>query len=1030
MNEIRRKGKAEGSVLFTVVSVMMVMVVFLMSTLTLTTSANRRSYYTFYENQAQYTAQGVLDAISNNAFNDQNFYDWVKALPTTGGEITVGVTDSKIALTPGSEVRAFVEPVDDNYIWDQETGSVRRQSGWKITVTASVGRGKNASESTMVNYIFENYQNDVESDAHNTASWFVTDTLTYSESGGGGDPGSKSVSNLANAMFTGSGAGFYSANNLLCLGPQTFGITRFPAGRGQYSAQGTTNSFSNDSTTVGNGIFVGNFDANKIYFDFQSRGEGVQLYGNFKFLNEAIFSSDLSDWNQSGKTYKYRDTPYIYCDGDLDFSLNTQAQVGGDTTLSKKTQPVNIYTNSISALPISMMGDMYIFDPDADSYLESNQDTNLARFVGENVKKTNYGSTGYVAGDIFCNSAAVTLNGGKYIGGDLIYTNPNGVLTIDLSDRQNRKFGDLTIAGAIVCAGTLNINTSGKNLNVGGGIYATNINYTGASKVNNKDNPSLETICDNPVTREGDAYHDKDLKTITNSSTHATIESLGMKEFSVNTAEGEGYAQLVQKILSSGNPDDTFYGDGPDGSAYSGPDYSLFPFGSRQDEIFTQYLRWDLAAATQADAKANWENDPLCQESYACGHAWGEQVKYADDPTDSSKTLMTYVPYTTPVGVTTLDFVEQQKQTDHSFIPPLDTRTTKTDNSQIYTSGSAFMTKYNITDTVKMDSLTTQSVTIISRPAGGAFGEDAKVDLGDVGVITKNCVLDLETGSGGKTTIFVDPTKNGGNPLAIYLKGGCQNRFVTIVVNNSGYYSGGYGSTNVTGYAEKTIEDDKPYFAGRSDCLFFLDKDIYASEAFRIVTSGAYKQIDAREYDVISSPIYPGAMDSDGKLFVNGDWKAKFEDGDKDACKFEMIPNIVVYGEAGGEYNGYGGGAFPNGSMFNAEVIMPESWFKCPSGTDSVKAASMVYREYTDSVPYDSAASTGKMIVSLGTLYVKDLNVANIPLCVYLGDYNRPSAPGTPTIKRTGTGSAGDQSGNIMVGNNNDKFGKNYQGAS
>jgi len=40
------KGKAKGTVLFTVVTVMLVMVVLLMTTLTLTTSAKRRSYYT------------------------------------------------------------------------------------------------------------------------------------------------------------------------------------------------------------------------------------------------------------------------------------------------------------------------------------------------------------------------------------------------------------------------------------------------------------------------------------------------------------------------------------------------------------------------------------------------------------------------------------------------------------------------------------------------------------------------------------------------------------------------------------------------------------------------------------------------------------------------------------------------------------------------------------------------------------------------------------------------------------------------
>ena len=78
MNKIMKKGKVEGSILFTVVLVMMVMVVFLMATLGLTSSANRRSYYTYFETQAQYAAQAALDAVTNSAYTDGEFYDWVQ----------------------------------------------------------------------------------------------------------------------------------------------------------------------------------------------------------------------------------------------------------------------------------------------------------------------------------------------------------------------------------------------------------------------------------------------------------------------------------------------------------------------------------------------------------------------------------------------------------------------------------------------------------------------------------------------------------------------------------------------------------------------------------------------------------------------------------------------------------------------------------------------------------------------------------------------------------------------------------------
>ena len=71
------KGKVKGTVLFTVVTVMLVMVVLLMTTLTLTTSAKRRSYYTYFESQAQYAANAAIDAVTFSAYNDANFHDWV-----------------------------------------------------------------------------------------------------------------------------------------------------------------------------------------------------------------------------------------------------------------------------------------------------------------------------------------------------------------------------------------------------------------------------------------------------------------------------------------------------------------------------------------------------------------------------------------------------------------------------------------------------------------------------------------------------------------------------------------------------------------------------------------------------------------------------------------------------------------------------------------------------------------------------------------------------------------------------------------
>ena len=67
MKQEQKLLRVKGSVLLTVTMVMFIMVMFLMSTLVLTKSASRRTYYTYFETQAQLAAEAALDAIERNS---------------------------------------------------------------------------------------------------------------------------------------------------------------------------------------------------------------------------------------------------------------------------------------------------------------------------------------------------------------------------------------------------------------------------------------------------------------------------------------------------------------------------------------------------------------------------------------------------------------------------------------------------------------------------------------------------------------------------------------------------------------------------------------------------------------------------------------------------------------------------------------------------------------------------------------------------------------------------------------------------
>lgn len=1026
MKKIRRKGKAEGSVLFTVVTVMMVMVVFLMSTLVLTTSANRRSYYTFYENQAQYTAQGVLDAILNAANNPDdpqsaNFYHWVQGLSNVGDvgtiDVQLNINDTNQPFIPltrnaggASAVTATVERIGSNYIWDAESATVCEQNGWKITVTASVGQGRNASEYTMANYIYENPDNSVQTGATNDAGWSVVNSFNVTPGGTHSNvPGSGS-SNKAKSMFMGGLSNDAASNNLLCLGPQTYGIRRLPAGRGNYANEAVI-GFRNNPQTVGDGLFIGNFEANcATSFVAQRAGEGVQFWGNIYAQNMFEFRSEIND---SSYPNEYRYIPYLYVDGNLHFNGDTGQEIG------MQGQPVNLYVGSMTNAPQHLMGDVYMFDPDADSTYSHSRQTTLSSFITNNVQKTNYTPRGFVGGDLISNNRNLTIsNAVSEIGGDVIMTNPNGKLTIKPNNSH------LVIKGAILCAGDLEID-AGQNwsVTVYGGIYADPNRTRFIGNVNgNAGTP--EQACTNAAASynyiKNSTHMDGDVEVYDvyeNTATSAHFESLGGRG-----ADGSDYNDLINKLLS-GNLGAQSGSDYYTNANNSGRDYSMFPFCSRQDEIFTHYFRWDLAADSAETAAANCDNDPLCQESKACGHEWRVTQKASDAATK-------WVPYTVPKAasavVESLDPDSVMLNNNNSFIPMLQTsQGSPIAANEYFNTVGDFTSGANCTP-VNIQNIPTKNVTFISHSANGTA---VTTTLDAIPVVTSNCEIDLANNNKAYN-LFVDPSQSS-EQIRIVLKGSFMNNPLNIIVNNNCMYNTGVGGadySNPTTYADSSHNTGTPRFAGRSDVLIFFDSSIYANKGLNIMTTGAYQQLmKDHTYDIISNPLYPGAMDANGNLVLNGAWDALYPGAD--AFKFELIPNIVIYGEKDFNYNG----SFQNGFVANAEFIAPDSDFG--SAISEPNVTSLEYREFTESVKYNPYANANNTpnssgIMTMGSMIVRDLKgYTNLPICVYLGDLNRPSITtiDEPTVHaNTGTQS---YNGSATAGSRNDRFGKDHQGA-
>ena len=835
------KGKAKGTVLFTVVTVMLVMVVLLMTTLTLTTSAKRRSYYTYFESQAQYAANAAIDAVTFSAYSDGAFHDWVTHSVTNSadpqgrqdGEIHVKFDGTEIQFTdtPSDEtddmVVCRIEKLNPEVVWDDATRALHPRETWRITATASVGNGRNVSTYSVSQYLYENFQAPVQSlpvEALNRGTYTVSRIEQQQ-----GQQNTPTPTYSSPAMLSFGNVGF--VNNNITLGPCYSNLATLPLGmfrrnnntsfyesidtsdkyyKGEWNESWTGKDpynlyITNDKMmTVGNCIFVNNlYSRVKTVCEFQSAREGVTIYGDLNCDNQGLFfrskvSNAVSDVFTKASNY-------VYVDGMVRFPTNTGFALLGETG---SVLPINLYcggvdTGNNGGRKLSVSGDVYMYDPNANStWCKGDDASALNNFVTVQVNKVANVSDYMKAsgGNIVCNNQSLTLYGGNadfVVPGDIIMTKNGSTLTLGAG---------VKVDGQIISVGTVNLN--GATSSSGGAI---------------------------PVTT-GDAAWAK----------------------------------------ASANYDGNYTASQNKGEF----DYRLMPYISRLDELFQTYYRWDLAVYQDAnpftvDGNGNLtSNDDYIKESQACGHEW--KVKDFNTPTGKA-----WVPYTTSLK-------------GYWMIP---THTYSNPESAIgnlvangitsVTSYDEFLRVYNNNNALPAYSGTAKTIATISHDASGrlATGTDA-VTLTDYYVVDSSCEIDTNQYS----KIFVDPSNlTGTDTINIVLKGHPQysGQDVDFVVNNTASYSGG-------NYSSPTAYIDDNKFVARSQVRVFLKDDFGCPDDSFIMnlymrTTGILRQWNAGEMSVVQSPTYP---DEAGWSTLSGNVK----------FAYELVPNFTVYGEAGHTY--------------------------------------------------------------------------------------------------------------------------------
>ncbi len=1025
MKNIQMKGKkrVKGTVLFTVVAVMFVLIVFLMSTLILTTSANRRSYYTYYQTQAQYATSAALDAITNYAYSDKDFSDWVTSAEVSDGnehEIMVRFANTALPLsdsqaTPDS-VRCTVQSDKPHYTYDSVTGKIHEQKSWKITATAVVGAGRNQTSYSMVNYIYANVKTGDTSGRENTVSF---NRYTYDQTLQNGSNPNGSPPSLATAMYTlgnvaGAGGG---EGNMLVLGPQYSGMATAPVGRIKYNNTTTpTLTYDNNSAVVGNGVYVNNFySAVALDFTFQNAGEGVQFWGNAsgKNNNGLTFHSQISSSYAATAANKwdYKNLNYVYVDGTLSGAetgtgegSNQGVRLGNSAT---DTMPINLYAGAINFRganeSLYVQGDVYLYDPALDSIWNKKVTTQLTKFVNSNISGKNSFFSG-AGGNLICNNRSLELKDGLTIDGDLVFTNPKGTL----------KFGN--------------------NVTIKGNLYSV-VAPTGTATVTGSTNIGVDAI---------------------------------------KTAMGKDASTPPKDNYGKGYP------AGYAAGATADYNYQLFPYAYRLDEIFTTYYRWDLAD------DANWATDPLIKESTAAGHTWtresvsvsvpdyyteagfnapitvtsaqagGDEWKYANYVgsgymADGSRiTLVSGTSYNDAVysvetkynvgdlkgyknGTISVpcthphDYNASTGASTNGFMKPLEIVTYSAAGSKVSkqtnTDISTLEAFQNVFAATKTKTINRSNIATYQKSMQVVYPVEGQVNLKaepmTVYYINESCTLDV-TGING--TILIDPQAHhlsSASPgIGIVLTGTLggttdETKKINILTNNTVIYDTDGTVKSVYGPSGQTDAATGKAFNGsysdRTEISFFLynfssPNNVNGFDEFRkIIPTGIYDSVNKGVFDVVSNPLYPGQT---GYSALTGD----------ERWKFMFIPNSVTFAEANKDYNF-------DAIVMDTAMLLTNSTIS--TGGSRYVTGSCSYREEHSSTPY---AKSGYKLLGLGTIVVKDVLGTNWPTTVYLGDAHRPNGSTPSTPEQNSTTGSDDRKPNS--GDGKDYFNNDHVGAS
>ena len=405
--------KLKGTVLFTVVSVMMVLIVFLAATLALATTASKRAYTSYQQEQTEYTAKAVMEAVTRQIQSDETIRE----------DIVNGLGSVDVAINDGTATQTHTV----NVINTGQKRSVYDSGEWKevdmYRLSVTVGSDTTTAESTYETFL-------------------GLDIITT--------PGvTPPTSNYSGAFVSLGDTG----GNEIATGGYVTGGTYLGIKEGGHDFTLASNS----ATVIDAPLYVnGNVsNTNALNIHFTKPDDFMVVKGNLKLNNPNMSGTVFDGYNESeAKTYE--NTPYIYVEDEFSFTGNNVLKLG------EAHHPINLYfgTCNITTGGMELYGDLYLMDEDESVISVQDQYTKLYQWADGQLTRAD-GNSNTQYGNIYANGSLkltgtnkeLEVNGDLQVNGDLTVTN-------------------LRVKGNVVVNGTLTVSNS---LICDGDVYASSI---------------------------------------------------------------------------------------------------------------------------------------------------------------------------------------------------------------------------------------------------------------------------------------------------------------------------------------------------------------------------------------------------------------------------------------------------------------------------------------------------------------------------------------------------------------------------